>query len=1359
MKKIIGIDLSTTSIGWAFIEEAQSTNEISSIINTGVRVVPITNAEQTDFKKGNSISTNSQRTLRRGARRNLQRFKLRREALLGMFKKIKFIPDNFVYAEKGPFSTFSTYELRAKAALEMVTKEDLVRVLMMLNKKRGYNAKRAFGITDQTFPIGEAGRNSIFSQSNMAKEYENYSSTAQGRQIMTSLYDSDLQNELDAIVSFQQQFHPQCINFGVLEEIRGKSKILTTQYFKDNKKIDIEQFGDAVQTLKMQFYKWRKEATEVELDLKTVVYIIAEINHQIHQMDIFYLNAIGNGSKELFLNKETVGQFLLRQLQYNPHAKLKNQVFCRQDYLNEFNLIWKTQAKFYPELDERLQREVGDRIIFYQRKLKSKKHTIGQCDLEKGHKVIPKSSPLHQEFQVWKSINAIVIHNAKGGQPVGLSLPSKFQLAKELLFKDSYCEKHLTKFCRLATGGNGHFLRKVTGNRTNCEFYRVFMQILLLEGYDLSQLLKLNPSDLTQILYKAFLHLGINTRLLEFDSGITGNDFDKQPYYQLWHLLYSAEDEKTLKKTLVSKFGFTESHIVLLLGVKLEQGYGSLSARAIKKILPYLKQGYPYDQALLRAGYGTAESELFSSDHNGALKQKIAELKRSEVRNPVMGKVLNQLIHIINAICADPAMGPPDEVRIAIAGELKNSREKRARFSRLVDKNRNEHHRIKKILKEKLALDLVTRDEITRYKLWEECKGISFYTGRAIDLSLLYTPAYAIGSIIPEACLFDDRFSNKIIGEDQFIKEQAMHTVYSFLEGKLLSGEFDQFQERVKMILGVSSAEKCRKLLLRNDEIPEVFIDQQLIANQYMISRIKKQISGVCHHLTFTTGSITDKLRRDWGLVDVLKEINWDRYNTLGLTQKEKGSNGVYLTKIKHWKNLSDYRYSALNAIIIAFTNMLYIESLKRLNSKGQGVNREHSFTVMESKYMLKEKEGRVYFESPMEDFKNEVINKLEGVLISYKIKNIVVARSRNFIKTKYGIQTKIQFNPRGPLHKETVYGGLRQYAVKEMKVNVNFIPKTISKVAKKEYREILMQRLLENDNDTKKAFTGKNAVSRNPIYLDVEKNKPMPERVKLVWLEPLYSIRKVITPGLKIDKIIDKGIKSLLIERLNEYGGDFQKALGNLDENPLWLNKEKGICIKRVALRGAANTKALHFKRDHLGNKILDEEGNSIPNDFISTGNNHHLALYRDSLGNLHDEVISFFDIVLRYTEGLPLVKTKHENGWDLVTSIRHNELFVFPSEDFVPWEIDLYDPRNRKKISENLFRAQKFSKSENAGGCIRDYVFRHHLESEIKDVKILKDKTYKMIKSLSAFNQIVKIRLNHLGQVVQVGEGEVEK
>ena len=98
-----------------------------------------------------------------------------------------------------------------------------------------------------------------------------------------------------------------------------------------------------------------------------------------------------------------------------------------KDYLDEFNAIWEKQREYHPELTEELKHEIRDVVIFYQRRLKSQKGLVSFCELESeereivtsdgkvrkitvGSKVIPRSSPLFQEFKIWQILNNIEAH-------------------------------------------------------------------------------------------------------------------------------------------------------------------------------------------------------------------------------------------------------------------------------------------------------------------------------------------------------------------------------------------------------------------------------------------------------------------------------------------------------------------------------------------------------------------------------------------------------------------------------------------------------------------------------------------------------------------------------------------------------------------------------------------------------------------------------------------------------------------------------------------------------------------------------------------------------------------------------------
>ncbi|HMP32643.1 MAG TPA: hypothetical protein PKD85_23755, partial [Saprospiraceae bacterium] len=138
-KKILGLDLGNTSIGWAYVIEGETAEE-SKIVQIGTRVNPLSTDEITDFEKGRPITINADRTLKSGARRNLDRYQLRRTNLLEVLRKAKLINSESNLTEIGKNTTHETWALRAKAVRNKIEKNELARVLLAINKKRGYKS-------------------------------------------------------------------------------------------------------------------------------------------------------------------------------------------------------------------------------------------------------------------------------------------------------------------------------------------------------------------------------------------------------------------------------------------------------------------------------------------------------------------------------------------------------------------------------------------------------------------------------------------------------------------------------------------------------------------------------------------------------------------------------------------------------------------------------------------------------------------------------------------------------------------------------------------------------------------------------------------------------------------------------------------------------------------------------------------------------------------------------------------------------------------------------------------------------------------------------------------------------------------
>ena len=340
MKKVLGLDLGTSSIGWAVVNQAENEKEKSSIVKLGVRVNPLTVDEKGNFEKGKSITTTADRTIKRGMRRNLQRFKLRRDRLIDVFKENGIINDNNILTEDGSSSTYETLSLRAKAAKEEVSLEEFARVLLSINKKRGYKSNRkANNEEDGELIDGMTVARELSSKGITPGEYV-YELLRTQKRYSPSFYRSDLQAEFDAVWNKQVEYYPTLLTDDVRRIIDGKGKTETKKYFFAAHNISASEEKDR-KLRQITYYQWRANAVKSRLEQEQVVTVLAEINGDIAASS-GYLGAIGYHSKELEVNHLTVGEYLLDLIKKNPNNSLKNIVFYRNDYIHEFNTIWDT---------------------------------------------------------------------------------------------------------------------------------------------------------------------------------------------------------------------------------------------------------------------------------------------------------------------------------------------------------------------------------------------------------------------------------------------------------------------------------------------------------------------------------------------------------------------------------------------------------------------------------------------------------------------------------------------------------------------------------------------------------------------------------------------------------------------------------------------------------------------------------------------------------------------------------------------------------------------------------------------------------------------------------------------------------
>lgn len=1397
MKRILGLDLGTTSIGWALVNEAENTNERSSIVRLGVRVNPLTTDEQKNFEDGKSITTNADRTLKRGMRRNLQRYKLRRENLKEILVAHHIIDDNAIFCEQGNRTTFQTLRLRAKAVNEEVTLDEFARILLMINKKRGYKSNRKFKCAEEDGQVIDSMQvaNQLYDNNLTPGQYA-WDLLQQNNAIIPDFYRSDLKNEFERVWRFQQQFYPDILNDNLLQNLQNKSKKQTWAICKEPFSIVGLKREVKGKDIQKENYKWRAKALEKQLDLEQLAIVLQEINGQINSSS-GYLGNISDRSKELYIEKLTVGQYLVKRIDENPNASLKNLVFYRQDYLDEFETLWTAQQNFHPQLTDELKKEIRDVVIFYQRRLKSQKGLISLCEFESknitkiidgkeknitiGPRVCPKSSPLFQEFRIWQNLNNLKIDDKE------LNINQKQLLFAELTIRNGLKPPEVFKLLGLPANEHSMNFKNIEGNRTIFTLLESFKKIISLSGHGEMEFEKMTKPHILQTINNIFGALGWKTNLLDFDSQLGTKEMEQQPLYRLWHLLYSYEGDNSksgndkLAQKINEYFGFDIEYAKILANISFEDDYGNLSTKAMRKILPFMKQGDIYSIACEKAGYRHSKTSLTKSEiQSKEYKDRLNQIPKNSLRNPVVEKILNQMVNVVNAVIDE--YGKPDEIRIELARELKKSKDEREMASKSNRDAKANHDKIIQILRSEFSIQNPSRNDIIRYKLYEELGGVchkTLYSDTYIPREELFSKNFDIEHIIPQAVFFDDSFANKTLELRSINLEKSNETAYDYVKKKYYDEGLEKYKKKIEDLFKLNKISKTKRnrLLTSKSEIPEDFLARDLRDSQYIAKKAKDMLAEIVPYVVSTTGSITARLRDDWQLVDVMKELNWDKYDKLGLTSIIQRHEGQKVYKIEDWTKRNDHRHHAMDALTIAFTKRSYIQYLNNLNARVEAdgaidvdeaakikanlldnielsslpVSERHRVIHYIEEKQLQRGKGKLRFipPIPVDEFRAEAKKHLSNILVSIKAKNKVVTQNKNHATAN--IDPQMTLTPRGQLHLETVYGRIYQHVAKEIKIGSNCNRETLNLVANQKYKDALLLRLEKYDNDPKAAFTGKNSLEKNPIYLDEAHVKKVPAKVKTVTLEPVYTIRKPIDADLSVDKVIDLKIKKLLQQRLAEYGGNAKEAFSNLDKNPIWQNKEKGIQIKSVTIKGINNATALHNKRDMDGNFILDDDGLGIPIDFVNTGNNHHVAIYRDENGVFQENVVSFMEATARINLGLPVVAYDYnkDKGWKFVFTMKQNEMFIFPDKDkgFDPNEIDLLDEKNYAKISPYLFRVQKLS--------TRFYVFRHHLESTVdKSDNILRDITWKRIQTPDYLQGVVKVRLNHLGKIVKVGE-----
>jgi CRISPR-associated endonuclease Csn1 len=578
--------------------------------------------------------------------------------------------------------------------------------------------------------------------------------------------------------------------------------------------------------------------------------------------------------------------------------------------------------------------------------------------------------------------------------------------------------------------------------------------------------------------------------------------------------------------------------------------------------------------------------------------------KQHSLRNPIVEQVLTETLRVVKDIWDFYGNGKKDffdEIHIELGRSMKNDKKTREKLSKRINKNENTNERIKALLqelkdegqnvkpfspsqqeilkiyeegvydsekrKEEIeTVDIIRKNpspskkDIQRYKLWLEQGYISPYTGFPIMLSHLFTHRYQIEHIIPQSRYFDDSLSNKIICESEVNELKDNLTAFEFIlkyggsivslgEGrKVKIFEKEDYEQHVNSYF---SNNRIKKERLLTDEIPESFIERQMNDTRYISKTVKNLLSKIVReedeqettskNIVVLPGSITSKLKHQWGLNDIWNTLITPRFRRMNeLTNSEdygsiNPNTSKFLPKVPDEiskgfsKKRIDHRHHALDALVIACTSKDHVNYLTSLNTERENYKlidklRETKFIQKEKtlpngeKKLIKKRVAKNYLK-PWSTFTQDALAELESTVISFKQNLRVINKATNKYekwcdkngekKKRLVKQEGTNWAVRKPMHKEFVYGKVNLPFVKIPKgksitaireeIDTTFNSKRIASITDRSIQKILINHL-ESFDERIVQFESQTTTQKIEKRIELIKNKSLKEHPELAF-------------------------------------------------------------------------------------------------------------------------------------------------------------------------------------------------------------------------------------------------------------------
>lgn len=448
-------------------------------------------------------------------------------------------------------------------------------------------------------------------------------------------------------------------------------------------------------------------------------------------------------------------------------------------------------------------------------------------------------------------------------------------------------------------------------------------------------------------------------------------------------LLDDTVPDDVLLRRAVQDWGLSAEAATLLVELGPEdfpRGMAPFSGEFSRRLVPPMLAGLGYAAAVEAIGFKHSLANADGSDdelpYYGkampestvlAPKSRVADERDfGRIANPTVHIALNQLRRVVNTLIKRYKCKPA-EITLELARNLKLTAKQRAELESEQKTNKRNNDRIRAELKALNEPD--TYENRLRFKLWEELSA---------DANDRFCPYSHPPRRISRSILFTDELEiDHILPFGATLDDSPANKILAFRAANRAKGKRsphgafgadpDRYAEILARAAGLRGNKRWRFQADAMDKFHDTqgFLARQLKDTQYLAKISQRYLTTICPpgDVKVFPGRLTALLRHHWGLDTLLAQPDADRIA----------------------KNRADHRHHAIDALVVALAD---VRTLRQVQSANEA-NRL----------------GDIHVPPPWPTLRAEAESAVAAITVSHRQDH----------------------NEAGRLHKETVYGAIRE--------------------------------------------------------------------------------------------------------------------------------------------------------------------------------------------------------------------------------------------------------------------------------------------------------------------------------------------